>query len=270
MLRPVKFGVALTWIPGRVFFPRLMSARSPGYARHLLPALHNLSFGCCKQPCLGSFMRLSAGWAAQLIVTPVLVGWDHRLNIGYKAGRPRSRRGVVSPCSLRRAGSGRITSLLAGTEQKRFNVLNAGRCASRHLLRLVVFPSSSTCFLPFPESTWVRADFWLKATICHPGFSGWHLGFLCRMGTAEGAVGQASPRLSRPACSLPARTPGLSSIPFCPCSPSRTQPQPKGCVGAIGSGCRWQEMAAWPRHLPRCLQSPTHLRVWGRRCWHFV
>lgn len=214
-----------------------MTVRSPGSVRHLLPALHNLSFGCCKQLCLGSFMRLSAGWAVQLIVTPVLVGWDHQLNIGYKVGRPRSRRGVVSPFSPRRARSGRITSLLAGTEQKRFNVLTMGRCASRHLLRVVVFPSSSVCFHPFLESTWVCADFSLKAVICHPGISGWYLGFLCRMGTAEGAVGQASPRLSRPACSLPACTPRAQQHPLLSLLSQQDTAPARGV-----HGCHWFRM----------------------------
>lgn len=64
---------------------------------------------------------------------------------------------------------------------------------------LIPFPSLSGSVLP--------ADGSLKAAILYPSLSRRHLGFLHRMGTAEGAVGQASPRLSRPVCSRPSPDP---------------------------------------------------------------
>lgn len=53
----------------------------------------------------------------------------------------------------------------------------------------------------------------------NPGSRRWHLGFLHRMGTAEGAVGQASPGLSHPAC--PAQPLGPIRPSFPPCAQHR-------------------------------------------------
>lgn len=90
----------------------------------------------------------------------------------------------------------------------------------------------------------------LKAAVPFRSSPCWHLGFLHRMGTAEGAVGQASPRQSHPACSrlgliipppLP-RDPG----PRDPCCPGAgTQRGGEGCVQG---------------HLPQPCRAPMHFR----------
>lgn len=137
----------------------------------------------------------------------------------YEARRSCVKRGIIF---LYRSGSIRITPM--GTEHKRFDMLNGQRPMSCHLLSVVVV-------YPSPASTSSLSQVclglcYLQITcrklpaIPYPSFLRRHLGFLHRMGTAEGAVGQASPRLSHPVYSHP---PDLTSPSVLTGAPSSTE-----------------------------------------------
>lgn len=77
------------------------------------------------------------------------------------------------------------------------------------------------------------------------------------MGTAEGAVGQASPSRSHPVCSRPSPDPPADlTSPSVRIPPAALRPpKPEGSVHALGPGQRGKERAVWQRHLPQPLQS---------------
>lgn len=142
-----------------------------------------------------------------------------------------------------------------GTEHKRFDMLNAQRPMSCHLLSVVVV-------YPSPASTSSLSQVclglcYLQITcrklpaIPYPSFLHRHLGFLHRMGTAEGAVGQASPRLSHHVYSHP---PDLTSPSVPTRAPSSTEtPKPEGSVCPWGQDRGGGTGAVWLS--PQPLQS---------------
>lgn len=179
----------------------------------------------------------SMGLSLRLILTPMhLIRWAHYLSVCYMARWSRPRRGIIF---LHCSGGIRIT--LTGTEQKRFDTLNAQRPVLWHLLSVVVVSSSSATTLPFFQVSLGLCYLQLCRWKVPSSFSVWHLGFLGRMGTAEGAVGQASPRLSHPGCSRPSPDPPADlNLPFWHITPqtrgvyvhlgARTERAREGCV----------------------------------------
>lgn len=151
------------------------------------------------------------------------------------------RRGMIS---LRRSGSVRKPP------SRRFDTLSAHTFVSCHLPLRWWFPPHPTRLDPFPSSGWVCAACRALPDSCHPLAQRWRLGFLRRMGTAEGAVGQASPRLSHPACSHASPDPReLVSAALLPHTPSRRQcpPSLRGRVRlCLGAGTVRTERAAAP------------------------
>lgn len=125
---------------------------------------------------------------------------------------------------------------------------------------LIPFPSLSGSVLP--------ADGSLKAAIPYPSLSRRHLGFLHRMGTAEGAVGQASPSLSHPVCSRPSPDPPADLT-----SPSvRIPPAALSPPSLRGPCMPWDQGREGKRGLcgrdtsPSPCRALMHLREQVRRC----
>jgi len=153
------------------------------------------------------------------------------------------RRGSALLC---RSGSVRVTA--AGGEQRRFGMLSTQRSASCHLPSavLVVVSSHQPRRSPLPEAAWLCAACrpLPKAAVPHP--SRRRPGFPGGMGTAEGAVGQASPSPGP----LPA---GPASPSARPAAPSRRGLSVPGGPGGRGT--------------PSPCRAPLRLRCWLLREW---
>lgn len=141
--------------------------------------------------------------------------------------------------SLHRSGSASET--LAGAEPRRFAGLGTQSSAPCPLLRVVLLSASAPPTLSLAQACATCRPRSRLPCLTDPSFPRWYLGFLHRMGTAEGAVGPASPRLSHPPCVLrPRAAPGADqpSLLSCPCSPAAAAPSPRDprCRGAGTQG----------------------------------